>query len=69
MIQEIDAPAESRWFASVMLVDDASAGERRAARRRREETSAEVLAYEITRYMPELASALVKSGRRRLLAA
>ena len=69
MIQELDTPKESRWFASVMLMSESTAGDPRLVRRRRDDTRMEVLAHEIALYMPELARALVKSGRRKLLAA
>lgn len=49
--------------------DDEMPQNSRTAATRREETRTETLAYEIVRYMPELAESLAWSGRRRLLAA
>lgn len=69
MSLELDTPTESRWFASIMLLDEPSPRNSGAISRRREDTSAEVLAHEIALYMPELAQALAASGRRKLMAA
>jgi len=69
MIQEIDTPTDSRWFASMMLVSESTPSDRLQARRRRDDTRAEVLAHEIVLYMPELARALARSGQRKLMAA
>lgn len=65
MIQNLDTPTATRWFANVIQLDEPAKG----AKRRREDTSAEVLAHEIARYMPELARDLVASGRRKLMLA
>ena len=66
MILELDTATGSSWFAHTMQANDADS---RDASRRREDTSAEVLAYEIARYMPELAELLADQGRRKMLAA
>ncbi len=68
MSLELDTPTESRWFASMMRLDEPSP-RNSGNSRRRDETSAEVLAHEIVRYMPELANALAASGRQKLMAA
>jgi hypothetical protein len=65
MILELDKPTSHRWFATATM-DNTN---ERDAPQRRDDTSAEVLAYEISRYMPELARLLADKGRRRLLAA
>ncbi len=65
MIQELDTPTASRWFANVIQLEEPTKG----AKRRREDTSAEVLAHEIALYMPELARDLMVSGQRKLLLA
>ena len=69
MSLELDTPTESRWFASMMRLDEPSPRENGTGSRRRDETSAELLAHEIALYMPELARTLAASGRRKLLAA
>ncbi len=66
MILEFDTATGSGWFADTMLAGDADS---RDARRHREDTSTDVLAYEIARYMPELARLLAEQGRRKVLAA
>lgn len=68
MILDLHNPADAGWFASVTL-DDTLPRNSRAACARREDTSTEVLAHEIVRYMPDLAHMLAASGRRRLQAA
>ncbi len=69
MSLELDTPTESRWFASMMLLDEPSPRNSGSSSRRRDDTSMEVLAHEIALYMPELAHALATSGRRKLQAA
>ena len=64
MIQQLDAPT-----FSFVIQDDDLPQNSRTATIRREETRMETLAYEIVRYMPEIAEKLVGSGRQRLLAA
>ena len=69
MIQQLDTPTESRWFASIMRLDEPSPRDGSISRSRRDDTSVEVLAYEIALYMPELARSLAARGQRKLLAA
>lgn len=64
MTQQLDSPT----IPFVMIHDEMPQNSRTAASRR-EETRAETLAYELVRYMPEIAEKLARSGRRRLLAA
>ncbi len=65
MTLELDTPTLHRWCPSLTL----EAPHPRDAHQRRDDTSADVLAYEIVRYMPELADLLATQGRRRLMAA
>ena len=68
-MQELDTPQDTRWFASVTLINESPSTDLRSVGRRRDDTRAEVLAYEIARYMPDLARDLVNAGRRKMLAA
>lgn len=65
MILELDTPTSSGWFAGPALDETNS----RDASKRREDTSTDVLAYEIVRYMPDLARLLADQGQRKLRAA
>jgi len=64
MSQQLDSPS-----LPFVMQDDEMPQNSRTAVTRRDETRAETLAYELVRYMPEIAEKLAVSGRRRLLAA
>ena len=68
MLQQLDAPSQASWVA-VIASDDEMPRNSRTAASRREDTHAEALAYEIVRYMPELAEQLMSNGRKRLVSA
>jgi hypothetical protein len=61
----VDNPSAAQFFAELNTIDEVPRNSW-AARARREETKTEMLAHEIVRYAPSLATKLAVAGRKRM---